>query len=204
MVKSGLTERTSVSHIRLAIHLIAAFITFGFTLYFAFELLQKKIQGEYDQKLNRLTKLIFGIVTIQIIYGAFVAGLHAGKIYNTFPLMNGMIVPDGLFNMNPWWINFFDNLGTVQFMHRFFAYVIVALSITLWMNVGKSNSDSIKRRGIHFLVAAISIQFVLGILTLLTGVNLMLAVLHQAGAFFVFGTCVYLIFVFRKNPVLIQ
>ncbi len=198
MVKSGLAERTSVSHIRLAIHLITAFITFGFTLYFALELADKS-KPMYSSRLNKLVKTLFFFVIIQIIYGAFVAGMHAGKIYNTFPLMNGKLIPDGVVNMSPAWLNFFENQGTVQFMHRTFAYLIVLLTITLFVLASKVQVDSKQSLAIRILLVAVSVQFLLGVFTLLTGVNFLLAIIHQAAAFFLFSAMVYLVFIFRKT-----
>lgn len=199
MVKSGLSERTSVSHIRLAIHLITAFITFGFTLYFALELLNRKTNATFDLSINRFIKIIFLIVTIQIIYGAFVAGLHAGKIYNTFPLMNGEIIPGDLFYLKPFWKNFFDNQITVQFIHRLFAGIILVLNVALLYIAGKIKLTENQRKGIIFFSWAVAIQILLGIFTLLSTVNILLALFHQAGAFLLFSVCVYLLFVFKKE-----
>ncbi len=199
MVKSGLSERTNVSHIRLALHLITAFITFGFTLYFALEILMGKVNSITEKVMKKLVNILFIIVTIQIIYGAFVAGLHAGKIYNTYPLMNGKLIPDGLFYLQPKWINFFDNQVLVQFIHRFLAVVIVILSFILFYfsKIGKTNS--FQKKGIIFFLSSVFLQFILGIFTLLTSVNITLAVLHQAGAFILFSACVYLLFISRKS-----
>jgi cytochrome c oxidase assembly protein subunit 15 len=199
MVKSGLSERTSVSHIRLAIHLVTAFITFGFTLFFALGILLKEEHPEATNKFNGFIKLLLATVTVQIIYGAFVAGMHAGKIYNTFPLMNGKIIPEGLGFMKPVWLNFFDNQVAVQFIHRILAFLIIVLTFVLLMN--KSKFNNFQKRGINFLTAAVSIQFILGVMTLLTQVNIPLALIHQAGAFLLFSVCVYLLFVFRVRQV---
>lgn len=199
MVKSGLSDRTSVSHIRLAIHLITAFITFGFTLYFALELMDKRDPGKYYKRANALVKSIFAFVIIQVIYGAFVAGMHAGKIYNTFPLMNGRIMPEEVLIMQPAWINIFENQATVQFIHRMLAYVIVVLAIVLFYEIQKEKITGLKRKGVLFLLFSILVQFLLGVFTLLSGVDFTLAILHQATAFFVFSSCTYLVFVYRKS-----
>lgn len=105
MVKSGLTERTSVSHIRLAVHLLAAFITFGFTFWYALELVYP-VGNQAFKKQHKLLRSILGMLIIQIVYGAFVAGMHAGKIYNTWPLMDGQIIPSGIMGMSPLIQNF--------------------------------------------------------------------------------------------------
>ena len=198
MVKSGLADRTSVSHIRLAIHLITAFITFGFTLYFALELTDKT-KPKFSRRINNLVKTLFFFVIIQIIYGAFVAGMHAGKIYNTFPLMNGSLIPEGVVNMSPAWLNFFENQGTVQFMHRTFAYIIVVLTSVLFILAKIEKVDNKQSSAIRVLLAAVLIQFLLGVFTLLSGVNFLLAIVHQAAAFFLFSAMVYLLFIFRRT-----
>lgn len=199
MVKSGLSERTSVSHIRLSIHLITAFFTFGFTFYFALEILLGKINSTSEKITRRVINILFSTVTIQIIYGAFVAGLHAGKIYNTFPLMNGKIIPEGLFYLEPAWINFFDNHVLVQFIHRFLAGTIVLLSAFLFYLSRMTKINSCQKKGILFFLSALFLQIILGIITLLTSVNITLAVLHQAAAFILFSAGVFLIFIFKKD-----
>ncbi len=200
MVKSGLTERTSVSHIRLAIHLITAFITFGFTLYYALEILNKKSVKETSSSMRNFLWLLFFIVTIQIIYGAFVAGLHAGKIYNTYPLMNGKLIPGDAMFLEPSWLNFFDNPVMVQFIHRTLAVVILIMTFFLLIKGKKEKSGKIQMNGVKIFIGAVCLQVVLGIFTLLTAVDINLALLHQSGAFLLFSVCVYLLFVFRKHP----
>ncbi len=197
MVKSGLSERTSVSHIRLAIHLITAFITFGFTFYFALEIVYRN-REQNKNNLRTYSWPLFVLVTIQIIYGAFVAGLHAGKMYNTYPLMNGSFIPEGMFYLSPFEINFFDNPVMVQFIHRNLAALIVLFFLLLFLKSRNMDLSIHQRRGIIFLFAALTIQFLLGVFTLLTAVNIPLALLHQAGAFILFSASIYLLFVSRR------
>ncbi len=201
MVSSGLAERTSVSHIRLAIHLITAFITFAFTFYFALELwYSEKVRNEIiNSKLRSIIKIIFSVLILQIIYGALVAGLHAGKMYNTFPLMAGQIIPNGMGLMQPLIINFFDNPIAVQFIHRFFAFTLVILCTWLFIISKKEKLEKIQQTGINWLMIALTIQFLLGVLTLLTQVNIALASIHQIGAFFLFSVIIYLLYSFRKK-----
>ncbi len=200
MVKSGLTERTSVSHYRLAIHLVTAFITFAFTLWFALELIYK------EEKRNGLTKnisaqlkFLFAVVLVQIIYGAFVAGLHAGKFANTFPTMDGEWIPGGIFSSQSFMMNFFENPVTVQFMHRIMAVVIVLLSGWIWFTADKNEMNRSQRRGVHFLLFAVCVQFLLGVFTLLSNVQIALASLHQVGAFMLFSAVIFLLFQFRRE-----
>jgi cytochrome c oxidase assembly protein subunit 15 len=110
--------------------------------------------------------------------------------------MDGKIVPEGLGFRDPVWENVFDNQVAVQFIHRILAFVIVALTFFILMNRNKFNR--LQKRGIHYLAAAVSIQFILGVMTLLTQVNIPLALIHQAGAFLLFSVCVYLLFLFRR------
>ncbi len=197
MVKSGLTERTSVSHIRLAIHLIAAFITFGFTMYYALELKYTKMENIRLNKNGKFLHYLTGFIIIQIVYGAFVAGLHAGKIHMTFPLMSGELIPNGITYQSPVWLNFFDNPIMVQFIHRSFAFTIVFMTAFLFLKMKRETASRYQMKGIYLLLTAVSTQFLLGVFTLLTGANIVLASLHQIGAFLLFTTTVYLLFHFR-------
>jgi cytochrome c oxidase assembly protein subunit 15 len=199
MVSSGLAERTTVSHIRLAIHLMFAFITFAFTFYYALELIYtEKSETIKNKKPASLNKLIFVLLSVQIIYGAFVAGLHAGKIHNTFPLMTGQVIPSGMNAMQPTWINIFDNPVTVQFIHRFLAFTLLFLVAWFYVESGKEKLNTFQKKGIHILIAAIGIQFLLGVITVLTQANIVMASIHQIGAFFLFSASIYLLFHFRK------
>ncbi|MFZ7145675.1 MAG: COX15/CtaA family protein [Bacteroidota bacterium] len=199
MVSSGLAERTSVSHIRLAIHLMFAFITFAFTFYYGLELIYtEKRESIQNKKLSALNKLVFVVLSIQIIYGAFVAGLHAGKIHNTFPLMSGQVIPTGMSVMQPTWLNIFDNPVTVQFIHRFLAFTLLFLVAWFYIESGKEKLNNFQKKGIHILIAAIGIQFLLGVITVLTQANIVMASIHQIGAFFLFSSSIYLLFHFRK------
>jgi len=199
MVKSGLTERTSVSHIRLAIHLVAAFITFGFTFWVALDLIYREEKPLVHAKINSLVQGLFALVLLQIIYGAFTAGLHAGKIANTFPTMDGQWIPAGMTALSPGYLNFFDNLLTVQFIHRCLAFLVVVMSFVVFVRVSNQQTAASQQNGIRFLLVVIGIQFLLGVSTLLSKVNVTLAVLHQAGAFFVFAASVFLLHRIRKT-----
>ena len=144
------------------------------------------------EKMKSPVILLLLLVVVQIIYGAFVAGLHAGRIFNTFPLMGGNVVPDGIFQMTPGISNLFDNPVTVQFIHRSLAYLIVFMTgILFWMKKGFPENA---RRGINLLMTAVLIQFGLGIWTLLSGAEITISVIHQSGAFLLFSVCIYLLF----------
>ena len=198
MVKSGLTERVSVSHYRLAIHLVAAFITFGFTFWFAMQLMFERKENDGNRRLASLTRWILGFVILQIIYGAFTAGLHAGRIANTFPTMDGEWIPSGINALSPAYLNLFENLLTVQFIHRVLACTIVILIFVLWGTGRKKILSAYQKKSINACVLAVVVQFLLGIFTLLYHVPVALAALHQAGGFFLFSAVLTVLFFFSK------
>lgn len=197
MVKSGLTERTSVSHYRLAIHLMAAFITFGFTLWFALQLMTKK-ETVTPHRLGSFLKIIFAVVIVQIIFGAFTAGLHAGRIANTFPTMDGEWIPSGINALQPAYLNIFENLLTVQFIHRCMAYTICILVIALWWMSRNRQLSKRQRLAVNTCIAAVFTQALLGIFTLLYHVPVALAALHQIGGFFLFSAIIVTLYFFSE------
>lgn len=199
MVKSGLTERTSVSHYRLAVHLIAAFITFGFTFWYALQLMFEKRESNAANKMSGFLKVILGFVILQLVYGAFTAGLHAGKVANTFPTMDGEWIPAGINAMSPGYMNMFENLLTVQFIHRGLAYTIVIMIVALWWISRKENLSAHQKKAIQFCLLAVSVQFLLGVFTLLYHAPVTLAALHQVGGFFLFSSVIIALFFFSKT-----
>ena len=187
MVKSGLVDNPAVSHYRLALHLVTAFLTFGFTLWVALDLLYFDSRKKHNYS---KTPWVFTVlVLLQIIYGAFVAGLKAGFIYTTFPLMEGHLFPPGLFALPSFFQNFTENLTTVQFIHRLLAWIILIGIAIYWYNKRKINRAG---EALNFVFIAVMFQFLLGILTILNFYKnpVMWGVLHQAGALFLFTTVV--------------
>jgi len=196
MVKSGLSENTYVSHYRLAIHLISAFTVFGFTFWYALDLtLTPSLKGEDNKAapLRKLAFILFSIVILQIIYGAFVAGLKAGYGYSTWPKMGDEWFPYDILSHKPLWRNFSEGHAGVQFIHRYIAYVIVIITGILFYRSRKLNIAAEQRKIINTLVIIVLAQFILGVITLLYGVPVPIAVLHQTGAFFLFATTLLLI-----------
>ncbi len=187
MVSSGLSELTSVSQYRLAAHLTAASLLFVALIYVARSLEPGRVLGRVT-RWHLMTGVILGVLLIiQIGAGAFVAGLDAGMGYNTWPLMDGAIIPSGLLVMDPAWRNFFENALTVQFIHRCIAYGITAyVAYLIW----RRNKDG-GFGGVHGWLPRIGflvlLQVVLGIATLLTHVPISLAVGHQCLAFMLAG-----------------
>lgn len=187
MVKSGLVYEPQVSHYRLSIHLFLAFLLYGATL---LVYASAFISPKPDPKAHGFRKpiiILLGLTLITIIYGAFVAGLKAGLIYNTFPLMDGSLLPENFLHLTPWYLNFFDNHGTVQFIHRLLALSTFAgILMTAYRAKKTLQSTSFLLKSFKFLAALGCIQVTLGILTLLYAVPLWLGVLHQATALIVF------------------
>ncbi|HEX4159526.1 MAG TPA: COX15/CtaA family protein, partial [Rhizomicrobium sp.] len=128
-----------------------------------------------------------GLVYVQMLLGAIVAGLHAGLIYNTWPSMNGHFLPEDAFVLHPWWRNFFENPGTAQFDHRLVAYIVAAGSLAFWLIVRRTRSGAAIRASSNVLMATVLFQIALGIATLLNEAPLALAALHQATAIVVFA-----------------
>jgi cytochrome c oxidase assembly protein subunit 15 len=179
MVTSGLTELTSVSQYRLAAHLTAALLLFIALVWVARRLTPGRAVANAGDRSSAMILLL--LVVLQVGAGAFVAGLDAGMGYNTWPLMDGALVPAGLDAMDPWWTNLFENALTVQFIHRTIAYVIVLYAGALWL----------WRRGqggwLPRIALLIVLQVALGIGTLVMQVPLSLALGHQALAFMLAG-----------------
>ena len=198
MVKSGLVNNPDVSHYRLAIHLITAFLTFAYTFWVALGLMFNEEMPIQFIKIRRFLYLLLGLVIIQIVYGAFVAGLNAGFIMNTWPKMGEQWISDSVTGMSPLWLNFVDGIGGVQFIHRYLALIIVVLIMYVLLIAGKYPISVIQRKSLFALIIVVFIQFLLGIFTLLFAVPLFLGVIHQVGAFLLLGTIVFVLFQFRK------
>ncbi|MCE9540927.1 MAG: COX15/CtaA family protein [Bacteroidetes bacterium] len=201
MVKSGLQKEPQVSHYRLAAHLISAFTVFGFTFWYALDLLYPTvlIENKMSKKVKRLAKITFGFIVLQIIYGAFVAGLKAGLFYNTFPRMGTSFLPDTLLSFEPFWKNFLENPSGVQFIHRYLAYIVVIMVVFLWETVQKMELTPLQRKTSTIMLSVVCLQFLLGIITLLYAVPVTLGVLHQTGAFVLFAAILFFMHSLRKT-----
>jgi heme a synthase len=199
MVASGLVDNPHVSHYRLATHLITAFITFGYIFWLALDLIYgDNTQERASEKLRGVSRLLLIIVTIQIIYGAFVAGLKAGLIYNTFPKMGDSWIPEAVTAMQPFYLNFLQNMAGVQFVHRCIAIIILIIGVVMFFAFRNQYSKNIKTT-IQVILLIILIQFTLGILTLLYAVPITLGILHQVGAFFLFASAIFLVHRAQKS-----
>ncbi len=193
MVKSGLVDIPHVSHYRLTAHLMLAVFIYGYILWTALGLLLSPSKGqEAFVLLRRLSYAVTGIVVITLASGGFVAGLKAGLAYNTFPLMDGRWIPEGIFNLEPWPVNFFDNTATVQFDHRLLAILAFICIAGLWFVARRYRLPTHLRYGMHTLLVMGLIQVGLGISTLLFYVPVSLAAIHQAGALLVFTIVLFI------------
>ncbi|WP_407556271.1 COX15/CtaA family protein [Winogradskyella sp. 4-2091] len=199
MVKSGLVDRPDVSHYRLAAHLTTAFLTFAYTFWVALDLIfpDKKI---IDRKLRNFIRISLVVLVIQIIYGAFVAGLDAGWIHNHWPLMNeGKWIHETVFiEQNPTYLNFFEGKSGVQFVHRTLAYIVAILILVIWYKGNRIATTPNQKRGINALLIMVGIQFSLGVLTLILAVPVWLGVLHQVGAFILLSAMIFTLHRFSK------
>jgi cytochrome c oxidase assembly protein subunit 15 len=197
MVSSGLTQNVYVSHLRLAIHLTFAFITFGYIFYIALTQLfpQKELQPEPQKsKLKPLATLLLFAVTLQIIYGAFVAGLKAGHIYTTWPGMNGSWAPESIgFSLEKDGISsLWNNPASVQFIHRNLAFIVTSLILFVaYKTINNKYSTKAVRDAASILLSMVVLQVTLGIITLLMSVPVWLGVMHQAAAFLLFASVIY-------------
>lgn len=199
MVKSGLVDNPDVSHYRLAAHLITAFLTFAYTLWVALDLIYPERKTR-DKGIRNLIRAGMLVLTIQIIYGAFVAGLSAGLIHNHWPLMNegAYMHQTVLIEQIPTWKNFIEGKSGVQFVHRNIAYLVVLMVFMIWYKTRKAILSPLQAKGINMMVFIVLAQFILGVFTLIYAVPLWLGVLHQVFAFFLLGTMTFVLHRFTK------
>ena len=199
MVKSGLVDNPDVSHYRLAAHLITAFLTFSYTLWVALDLIfpQRKAIDKGTRNLIRTGMLV---LIVQIIWGAFVAGLSAGLIHNHWPLMNegAYMHTTVLIEHTPTWKNFIEGKSGVQFVHRNLAYLVVIMILVIWYKTRKINMSPLQGKGINMMVFLVFAQFILGVFTLLYAVPIWLGVLHQVFAFFLLSAMTFVLHRFTK------
>ncbi len=191
MVKSGLSERTSVSQYRLAVHLVTASIAFAYAIWLAEGLrtTRERRIGE-AQRIRGTSTLIVGCIFVQLGLGALVAGLHAGLVYNTWPLIDGRFVPPfaDLLSQHPAWRNLFENVLTVQFDHRMMAYAILLVALVHAADAWSAAPGSPTARRALLLAGVVLAQAALGVTTLLLVVPLWAALVHQAMAMIVLAT----------------
>ena len=195
MVKSGLVNDPRVSQYRLTAHLLSALLIYGFILW---TVLNLAFPGNYRRLAEsampgwrKLALLLLALLVITIASGGFVAGLDAGLIYNTFPLMGGSLFPEGLGALQPWYLNPFENMVTVQFNHRWLALFTATLLLIWYLRGRRRFEDPAVSRSFKLIGMMVIIQVGLGISTLLMQVPVLLGVLHQAGALLLLSALLY-------------
>jgi heme a synthase len=183
MVASGLSERVEVSQYRLATHLVLALLIFS-AIVWTLRRLTARPSSAASSRLKITGFALLVLTFVQLYFGALVAGLRAGRIYNTWPDIDGGLMPSmaRLFFEAPWWRNLFDNTLTVQFEHRMTAYALFALAVLHALDTVRSRAGTAVIRGALWLLAAITLQAALGIVTLLYQAPIDLALAHQAVA----------------------
>jgi heme a synthase len=191
MVQSGLVQEPRVDSLRLAAHLGLAFLIYGCMLWVALDLVRRDRVNNTAGFRGRARAMV-ALVFLQVLSGALVAGIHAGKAYNTFPLMDGHFIPPDIGVLEPWWANFAYNMAAVQFAHRILALTVALMGIALWLEARRDLPNPRARSWSSVLLVAIALQVALGIATLLLGVPVNLGVLHQAGALAVFSIAIAL------------
>jgi heme a synthase len=199
MVMSGLVDQPHVSHYRLAAHLMLAFSIFGLCTWYALDLRAKAAGPVADQVAARATRRwlwAFGVLfALQVLWGAFVAGLKAGLVYTTFPLMGGYLVPPAMLALEPALRNVFENPITVQWIHRVLATALAVSAVVLHLRSPAVRSDAPSRRLSTILLALMAVQVALGGFTVVYAVPVALGAAHQAAALLIFG--VYLVWLHR-------
>ena len=191
MVKSGLVENTTVSHYRLAIHLNLALILFSAIFWYLLNIKNKKNKIFFNFNNNFiLPKIFIFLVFLQITFGAFTSGLDAGKVYQTWPLMNNYFFPDDLSFRDIVFPKIFNEPSFVQFIHRKLAYIILLFVLAIsFLTFYKKNKDMYN--SVYFLLAMIFVQIILGIFTLLSGAYILIASLHQISTILLLISSIY-------------
>jgi heme a synthase len=202
MVSSGLSERIDVSQYRLALHLSMAFVLLGGLLWLA---MRSAPPGntirtpEITVGDARMAGAVVALIFLQVVAGAFVAGLKAGLTYNTWPLMDGHVIPAGLGTLSPWYANAFENITAVQFNHRMLAYVVVAaVAWHAWQLIRTADDERLRMSAV-LLIAVVVAQAAVGIWTLLWAVPLPLGLAHQGGAAVLFAISVRHLYLVRAG-----
>lgn len=197
MVKSGLVDNPHVSQYRLTAHLFAAFLIYAYMFWVALSLLFPAA-GENRHPWFKKSLALTVLTSVTIISGGFVAGLKAGKIYNTFPMMGDSWVPPGMMEYEPIWRNFFDNATTVQFDHRILAITTLIAVFFFWLKARQADLPSRSRPAVNAMLHTAIIQVALGITTLVMSVPVILGATHQGVAMLLFTVSLYILHSLRR------
>jgi cytochrome c oxidase assembly protein subunit 15 len=194
MVKSGLVDKPYVSHYRLAAHLGLAFFVFSYNTWWIARLMPQEERRMFDSTERPFVWMLWGllgVICLQILYGAFVAGMDAGHVSNTFPKMMDTWIPPGMFEIQPGWKNFFENATVIHFTHRVLGTVALLLSLVLWFAAQRRRLSNRQKLGLNGIFLSITLQWLLGVGTVVTRVSLPMALLHQANACILVGCFVF-------------
>jgi cytochrome c oxidase assembly protein subunit 15 len=201
MVKSGLVDRPDVSQYRLTLHFAAALVIYGVLVWLGLTLLSgPSAAGAGGTHLKLPALALGGLVFVTALWGGFVAGLDAGFIYNTFPLMDGQLIPKDLFALTPAWLSLFEDVMTVQFAHRVLAMATLAAILAFWLAAGRAALPRCARRAVHLLGVLALLQFAAGVATLVLAVPVPLAAAHQAGAVLLWTAVLLVNFAVWRSP----
>ncbi len=204
MVKSGLADRVEVSQYRLVAHLALALAIYGAILWVALGIVRGPARADRRSGASpgwrRAAEAVLALVALTISAGGFVAGTRAGLTYNTFPLMDGALVPAGYAQLHPFWLNWFENIAAIQFNHRALATVTATAVVVLWTAGLRAVLPQPVRLALHMLLAAAALQVALGISTLILAVPIALAAAHQAGAVLLLTLAIFLRHTLRGSP----
>jgi cytochrome c oxidase assembly protein subunit 15 len=200
MVMSGLVDIPRVSHYRLAAHLSLALVILSYLFWIILDL-HKTRRFQVPSAFKTMSVLVLCLVSLQIVYGAFTAGLRAGLGYNTFPLMEGKLLAEAATMMSPMWLNFFENGAMIQFVHRWVGtLLLVVVAAVLGISIQRKLPGPVVWTA-AMLVTMVLVQYLLGILTLINYVPVFLASIHQAVACVVLLAAVYLVYLVRDRSV---
>ncbi|MEO6894603.1 MAG: COX15/CtaA family protein [Ginsengibacter sp.] len=207
MVASGLVpDRLFVDHIKLATHFMTALVLLCYTFWFALSLSVPSAMKTFDKFLRNISRIIIVVLFFQLIYGAFMAGLHAATAAPTWPTINGQWFPDSINRLSPGWKNFLDNKITVQFIHRGFAYTLLILVIIWTAHARKFRGSALFSRTKYLPMILVLLQVLLGIATVLTspyGNNLVwFGVAHQFVAIIFLMSIIFMLYIIR--PAIVQ
>ena len=198
MVSSGF-DAPHVSQYRLTAHLMAAFVIYTYIFWVALGLLFPRNEASLFEVglLRRLVLAVTILMAVTIAAGGFVAGLKAGFTYNTFPLMDGRFIPEGYGMIEPFYLNFFENIAAVQFDHRILAEMVLLFVIGLWFYARRFELVGRAKLGLNLMLGMVAIQFALGVATLLMVVPVSLGVAHQGGAMILFSIALFTLHALR-------
>ncbi len=207
MVMSGLIDEPRVSHFRLAAHLLLAFLIISWLFWVILDLNVTEKKTPVGDKNTQVSGFygwyfawgILAVIVIQIVYGAFTAGTHAGIGYNTFPKMHDRWIAEAVFAGPSWWNELLNGHATIQFMHRWIGTLLLGVVIVLWWLAGRPGNTTQKRNSLSWLLGAVVIQYLLGVYTLIKIVPIAVASIHQAGACIVLLAGIYTLHCYRPG-----